>query len=816
MNEKLTTQKDNLARLMAGEDLTVVHKRIPTAYFDVKNRVLACPIFKDDMSPELYDLFMGHEVGHALNTPYEGLHSTLEKNRTLKGYLNVVEDVRIEKAIKKKYPGLVKSFFAAYKELVAQDFFGIKDKDVNKLSLIDKINIKTKVGATAGVVFTAEELPFYEMAEACTTWEEVVECATAIYEWSKENETRDDSDEMLKQGITMPDVGDEEEGDESEDDYMEPNFDPNTGESEDEDGMPGEEDSKSLSEAGDDSAEGDEEGEEGEESGDGEEEGEEEGGQGDINPSAGQGSNIDQESYYDDSDGARESITEHNAHNNEGEFYEDAPIVRTTKDISNAFKKDGEIDNIVVGAEEIAEVVETFIQEYSDGDKWKELIPSMGLHTTKKILDKNKNLISHMAKEFEMKQNAMRSVKAFQGKTGKLDMNSIAKYQVMDDIFKRVTYLPDGKNHGVMVLLDWSGSIYGSVKNLLEQSLILAEFCKKVNIPYRIYAFSDQFKVRDDMIRGENVLLELFSDKQKKKSYRDSLKTFGILYNHYITSETRNWSKSEEIVDEWFKGLNVSYSWDRWDIINGLPCPNQLRLGGTPLNNSLVAMRKMLPEFKSAYQLEKMILTVITDGFSHDSNLLRLNREEREEMWENEKEVKATMEGSDDYWKRVDQQIFITDPYSKKQYPYVVPAKNDYYSRGYPTEWNKTANLLDWLQKETGVTVTGYFALEQKRDFYSLLNSCDDLRKHVEKEFGYDDGYRKTWGQIRKEGMVINAHGYGKLFLTCSAKLATVDDELSDDLIGAKKSTLLSNFKKNRNSKVTSRFLTNEFIKEIA
>ena len=195
------------------------------------------------------------------------------------------------------------------------------------------------------------------------------------------------------------------------------------------------------------------------------------------------------------------------------------------------------------------------------------------------------------------------------------------------------------------------------------------------------------------------------------------------------------WSKSEEIVDEWFKGLNVSYSWDRWDIINGLPCPNQLRLGGTPLNNSLVAMRKMLPEFKSAYQLEKMILTVITDGFSHDSNLLRLNREEREEMWENEKEVKATMEGSDDYWKRVDQQIFITDPYSKKQYPYVVPAKNDYYSRGYPTEWNKTANLLDWLQKETGVTVTGYFALEQKRDFYSLLNSCDDLRKHVEKEF---------------------------------------------------------------------------------
>ena len=77
-------QKSNLAKLMATENITVVHKKIPTAYFDVKNRILACPTFKDEMSNELYDLFMGHEVGHALYTPYEGLHSTLKKNKTLK------------------------------------------------------------------------------------------------------------------------------------------------------------------------------------------------------------------------------------------------------------------------------------------------------------------------------------------------------------------------------------------------------------------------------------------------------------------------------------------------------------------------------------------------------------------------------------------------------------------------------------------------------------------------------------------------------------------------------------------------------------
>ena len=142
MDKQLRTQKDNLARLMATEDLTIVHKKVPTAYFDVKNRILCCPTFKDDISPQLYDLFMGHEVGHALHTPYEGLHSTLKENRTLKGYLNVVEDVRIEKAIKNKYEGLRRSFYTAYDDLMNRDFFGLKKMSIplSGLSLIDKIN----------------------------------------------------------------------------------------------------------------------------------------------------------------------------------------------------------------------------------------------------------------------------------------------------------------------------------------------------------------------------------------------------------------------------------------------------------------------------------------------------------------------------------------------------------------------------------------------------------------------------------------------------------------------------------------------------
>ena len=99
-------QKDSLARLLATEDLVIEHRKTPTAYFDLKARKLVCPILKDNMSANLYDLFMGHEVSHALHTPEEGWHDAIfdngkYKGAKFKGYLNVLEDVRIEKQSKR-------------------------------------------------------------------------------------------------------------------------------------------------------------------------------------------------------------------------------------------------------------------------------------------------------------------------------------------------------------------------------------------------------------------------------------------------------------------------------------------------------------------------------------------------------------------------------------------------------------------------------------------------------------------------------------------------------------------------------------------
>ena len=117
------------------------------------------------------------------------------KNKTLKGYLNVVEDVRIERNIRNKYQGLRKSFFTAYNELMEMDFFGVKGKNLQELSLIDKINLITKCGSRINIKATKEEQFFLDWAMKCETWEEVEECVT-LQSMSGQKKTKQEQNKM--------------------------------------------------------------------------------------------------------------------------------------------------------------------------------------------------------------------------------------------------------------------------------------------------------------------------------------------------------------------------------------------------------------------------------------------------------------------------------------------------------------------------------------------------------------------------------------------------------------------------------------------
>ena len=76
---ELIQSKSLLAKLMANENLTIEQRNTNTAAFDVKNRILTVPVLDKNISGYLYDLFLGHEVGHALYTPLDGMMKAHEE-----------------------------------------------------------------------------------------------------------------------------------------------------------------------------------------------------------------------------------------------------------------------------------------------------------------------------------------------------------------------------------------------------------------------------------------------------------------------------------------------------------------------------------------------------------------------------------------------------------------------------------------------------------------------------------------------------------------------------------------------------------------
>lgn len=114
--------KSNLAKLIATENISIQHNKVQTASFDVKNRVLTLPIFKEK-SGDVYDMLIAHECAHALFTPYKEWENI--DNAELRSYVNVLEDTRIDLLIQDKFPGVVRNYENGFDILEKKDFFGL-------------------------------------------------------------------------------------------------------------------------------------------------------------------------------------------------------------------------------------------------------------------------------------------------------------------------------------------------------------------------------------------------------------------------------------------------------------------------------------------------------------------------------------------------------------------------------------------------------------------------------------------------------------------------------------------------------------------
>ena len=451
------SNKDILAKLMATENITVLHKKTPTAYFDVKNRTLVCPMLKDNMSSEMYDLFMGHEVGHALNTPLEGWHdSVCELGPIFKGYLNVVEDVRIEKKIKTKYPGLRRSFYQGYKELANDDFFGIKNSGVEDLNLIDKINIHFKIGSLARVQFTDEEMVYIERCKKVKTFEEVLVLAKELFE-KQEAESKDNIQSMTMDELQamMEDLGIEVE--ENPEGNTEINIleETDEGEANSSSHDPATEEPTKESQGGGDEASSDDDKDKSTE-----------------NKALDKGEGEEDVSITDDAHREAERTLLEKNDRGEQPLFIRGPSKEVMKYVMHSFKD--------VHKARLETMEKASFDPAKNGimDGYKYYIAQV------------KKASNFAVKEFEMRKAGYQWQRAETAKTGSLDMNKIHSYKFNEDIFKRVTRLANAKNHGMIMFIDYSGSMGRTIPQVIDQLIHLVVFCKGINIPFDVYAFT--------------------------------------------------------------------------------------------------------------------------------------------------------------------------------------------------------------------------------------------------------------------------------------------------------------------------------------
>lgn len=580
---ELIQSKSVLARLMAAENINVQHGNVPTAYFDLANRTLMLPQWKD-MDGYMYDLLCGHEVGHALDTPSEGWHHNVKTNPALKSFLNVIEDARIEKRIKRKFPGLAASFATAYRELYERDFFGIKKiEDLNELNLIDRINLHFKLGMHVIVPFTDEEREFVRETANAEKWEQVVDIATRIHAYVKSNEQdKVNNIQDLKQAIqdAMEQDEDGEDGDDGEESYQEDSESmPGSGEYEESDEESDGEGADSDSDSGEESDE-----ESDGDTGNGNDE-EEETADSSAGSGAGKSSEESEEPH---------SVTDDIFRQREAELVSDGLGKTVMIELSKP-----NLDACIVPVSKILSLFET------EASRW-----NYSAMTQKAIANfntRNKKYIALLVKEFEMRKNATEYARAQVSRSGQLDTNRLHQFRTKNDLFRRVTTIGKGKSHAMQLVFDMSGSMSGIFRDTVDQILVLATFCRRVNIPFEVYGFSDEV-IFAKMSRG-NVWDKDSSSKTPALSLEHSFRLVKYISSDMSASTYRRaFNMLATVADQYNYGNrylpNIGMDWEAAGF----------KLSGTPLNETHVAMRYIAEDFKKKTNVDHVNLIIMTDG----------------------------------------------------------------------------------------------------------------------------------------------------------------------------------------------------------
>ena len=706
--------QDMLARLLATENIDVVRGRVRTAMFDILNRRLILPRWKE-MSPTVEEMLMLHEVGHALFTGQETYGVVFDTKKHLKTYANVIEDVRIEKKMKERYPGSRKSFNIGYRELNERDFFGVKSRDLSQLLLIDRINLYYKVGFNCGVKFTPEEHLFLRRVDLCNTEDDVIKLAEEIYEYSKaSHEEKKKLSQVMRQEL-------QQELDDEEDAY-------------------------------DDYEDGDEY---------------------DMD-------DIDEWNTEDsdDVDSYKEEIKEKPKAARTG--YSTTPQQDDEKDLESVTASKFE-ETLNQFADEDLEIqyFKPRFEFNEDADPiigYKRIIKEISEHST--YLNKEKSLkfkttnspvVSYLVKEFEMRKSASSMKRAKIAKLGQLDSRKLYAYKLKDDLFRQIMQVKDGKQHGMIFLLDWSGSMFDYIEETIEQVINLAMFCQRIQIPYQVFAFTDGYQ------EGSRNYYDTPASSHVEGGIGNGIR-FSLLEFFSNKMSTSEFNKMIDVL-----------------MSNPFRIPNY-GLNGTPLNESLLFMVDYIGKFIKNNAVEKMSFITLTDG-------------ESGALYSNEKRISngsSWRYGETGLARKVNVKSYIRDSVTKKDYDLTDDGQQ------------QTSVLLNIIKDRYNTNNIGFFVMPSTtraaNSFirYNMSSTCSDGNSVYAM-------MEKITTSLRKQKYCIlnNVAGRDEYYLlNCKAKIEDSNlDSVNTSMSSSQMSKALGRV---FNSRKTSRVVLNKFIGIVA
>jgi len=712
--------RDLLAKLLANENLNIVRAPVSTASMDIRSRTLTLPQWKE-MTPDVEEMLIGHEVGHALFTTDEYIKEG--ETRALHGYMNVIEDVRIEKKIKNKYPGLRASFLKGYKELNDRDFFEVQGKDLSQLLLIDRMNLYYKVGFNCGVKFTPAEMEFIRRADKCDSIDDVYSLAKELLEFTKE-ERKAKKQSMAEQYSDIQ-LSEEDVEDLEEIEYDADLFD----DLEDEDSDETDEDGEPTDEEVEDEPK-----------------------------KKGSGSMADAKPNTDVTDEELESQTE-NAFRQRLSAMADiktmvnilTPELRTrNKDVIVSYKK--VLSELPVA---FKEGEERMTLRY--GQEWLKEYKSRNTKDLEKFKVDSSRVVNYLVKEFEMKKSATAYKRSTTAKTGELNVRKLHSYKLTDDLFKRITVVPDAKNHGMVFLLDWSGSMSGVMDDTMKQVINLAMFCQRAQIPYQVFAFTNGYADEEypshidgdtytGFVCGSFNLLELFSNRMTNTEFNT-------------------------MVDLMFK--------KPWNTAN------KYSLNSTPLNEALLYMADYLGKFIKNNNVEKASFITLTDGEGHG---IHSNNGISDSIYQNGQYTKVV--------------TYLRDPVTRREYAINRDGTQ------------QTKVFLTILKHRYNISTIGFHVIRNsRRDMETFVRYNIPTVKNGLEQLNLVENFKKQFRE--KDFALVFGTGRDELYLLPATKLITDEGELKVDTKMNSKQ-IARQFTKFLDVKKTSRLLLSRFVSLIA